>query len=83
MPLCLRGCRFRQLVTVNRFASHGRGPLGRFWFFGSVGDALMRRLSAPLLFVREQRLLSATEWANRSLVTKTCQNLARLMSPLL
>lgn len=32
-------------------ATHGRGPLGRFWF-GSVGDTLMRRLSVPLLFVR-------------------------------
>jgi nucleotide-binding universal stress UspA family protein len=32
-------------------ATHGRGPLGRFWF-GSVGDALMRRLSVPLLLVR-------------------------------
>jgi nucleotide-binding universal stress UspA family protein len=32
-------------------ATHGRGPLGRLWF-GSVGDALMRRISVPLLFVR-------------------------------
>jgi nucleotide-binding universal stress UspA family protein len=32
-------------------ATRRRGPLGRFWF-GSVGDALVRRLSVPLLFVR-------------------------------
>jgi nucleotide-binding universal stress UspA family protein len=32
-------------------ATHGRGPLGRLWF-GSVADALLRRLSVPLLFVR-------------------------------
>lgn len=32
-------------------ATHGRGPLGRFWF-GSVADELMRRLSVPLLLVR-------------------------------
>ncbi|HXG09198.1 MAG TPA: universal stress protein [Gemmataceae bacterium] len=32
-------------------ATHGRGPLGRFWF-GSVADMLLRRLSVPLLFVR-------------------------------
>jgi nucleotide-binding universal stress UspA family protein len=32
-------------------ATHGRGPLGRLWS-GSVADALMRRLSAPLLLVR-------------------------------
>ncbi|MGE3809221.1 MAG: universal stress protein [Gemmataceae bacterium] len=32
-------------------ATHGRGPLGRFWF-GGIADVLMRRLSVPLLFVR-------------------------------
>lgn len=32
-------------------ASHGRGPLGRFCF-GSTGDALLQRLSVPVLFVR-------------------------------
>lgn len=32
-------------------ATHGRGPLGRLWF-GGVADALMRRLSVPLLLVR-------------------------------
>jgi nucleotide-binding universal stress UspA family protein len=32
-------------------ATHGRGPLGRLWF-GSVADALLRRLSVPLLLVR-------------------------------
>jgi nucleotide-binding universal stress UspA family protein len=32
-------------------ATHGRGPLGRLWF-GSVADAIMRRLSIPLLLVR-------------------------------
>jgi nucleotide-binding universal stress UspA family protein len=32
-------------------ATHGRGALGRF-MFGGVADALMRRLSVPLLLVR-------------------------------
>jgi nucleotide-binding universal stress UspA family protein len=32
-------------------ATHGRGPLGRFWM-GSVADVVMRRLSVPLLLVR-------------------------------
>jgi nucleotide-binding universal stress UspA family protein len=32
-------------------ATHGRGPLGRLWH-GGVADALMRRLTAPLLLVR-------------------------------
>jgi nucleotide-binding universal stress UspA family protein len=32
-------------------ATHGRGPLGRLCF-GSVADALIRRLSVPLLLVR-------------------------------
>ena len=32
-------------------ATHGRGPLGRLWH-GSVADALLRRLTAPLLLVR-------------------------------
>jgi nucleotide-binding universal stress UspA family protein len=31
--------------------THGRGPLSRFWM-GSVADALMRRLTVPLLLVR-------------------------------
>jgi nucleotide-binding universal stress UspA family protein len=31
--------------------THGRGPLSRFWL-GSVADALMRRLTAPLLLIR-------------------------------
>jgi nucleotide-binding universal stress UspA family protein len=31
--------------------THGRGPLSRFWM-GSVADALVRELSAPLLLVR-------------------------------
>lgn len=31
-------------------ATHGRGPVGRLWF-GSVADALTRRLSVPLLLV--------------------------------
>jgi nucleotide-binding universal stress UspA family protein len=31
--------------------THGRGPLSRFWL-GSVADALVRRLTAPLLLVR-------------------------------
>jgi nucleotide-binding universal stress UspA family protein len=32
-------------------ATHGRGPLGRFWL-GSVADELVRRVSVPLLLVR-------------------------------
>jgi nucleotide-binding universal stress UspA family protein len=32
-------------------ATHGRGPLGRFWL-GSIADELMRYLSVPLLLVR-------------------------------
>jgi nucleotide-binding universal stress UspA family protein len=32
-------------------ATHGRGPLGRLWH-GSVADALLRRVTAPLLLVR-------------------------------
>jgi nucleotide-binding universal stress UspA family protein len=32
-------------------ATHGRGPLGRF-FFGSVADALVRGASVPVLLVR-------------------------------
>ncbi len=32
-------------------ATRGRGPLGRLWF-GSVADAMMRRLPVPVLFVR-------------------------------
>lgn len=32
-------------------ATHGRGPLGRFWS-GSVADALLRTLEVPLLLVR-------------------------------
>lgn len=34
-------------------ATHGRGPLGRFWC-GSIADVLTRRLSVPLLLVRGQ-----------------------------
>jgi nucleotide-binding universal stress UspA family protein len=32
-------------------ATHGRGPLGRFWF-GSVADAVVRRADVPVLLVR-------------------------------
>ena len=32
-------------------ATHGRGPLSRFWL-GSVADALVRRCAVPLLLVR-------------------------------
>ena len=32
-------------------ATHGRGPVGRY-FFGGVADVLMRRLSVPVLFTR-------------------------------
>ena len=32
-------------------ATHGRGPLSRFWL-GSVADALVRRCTVPLLLVR-------------------------------
>jgi nucleotide-binding universal stress UspA family protein len=32
-------------------ATHGRGPLGRFWL-GSVADEVLRRLPVPLLLVR-------------------------------
>jgi nucleotide-binding universal stress UspA family protein len=32
-------------------ATHGRGPLGRFWF-GSVADTLIQRSPTPVLFVR-------------------------------
>jgi nucleotide-binding universal stress UspA family protein len=32
-------------------ATHGRGPLSRFWL-GSVADELVRRLPTPLLLVR-------------------------------
>jgi nucleotide-binding universal stress UspA family protein len=32
-------------------ATHGRGPLSRFWL-GSVADQLIRRVAAPLLLVR-------------------------------
>ncbi len=34
-------------------ATHGRGPLSRFWL-GSVADQLIRRAAAPLLLVRPQ-----------------------------
>ncbi len=46
--LCAAASAGTDLVVM---ATHGRGPLGRLWF-GSVGDALLRRLSVPLLFVR-------------------------------
>jgi nucleotide-binding universal stress UspA family protein len=32
-------------------ATHGRGPLGRFWL-GSVADEMVRRAPAPLLLIR-------------------------------
>jgi nucleotide-binding universal stress UspA family protein len=35
--------------------THGRGPLSRFWF-GSVADDLIRRVSVPLLVVRPQEV---------------------------
>jgi nucleotide-binding universal stress UspA family protein len=34
-------------------ATHGRGPLSRFWL-GSVADTLVRRLPMPILLVRPQ-----------------------------
>jgi nucleotide-binding universal stress UspA family protein len=34
-------------------ATHGRGPLSRFWL-GSVADTLIRRLPMPILLVRPQ-----------------------------
>jgi nucleotide-binding universal stress UspA family protein len=34
-------------------ATHGRGPLSRFWL-GSVADELVKRATTPLLFVRPQ-----------------------------
>jgi nucleotide-binding universal stress UspA family protein len=39
-------------------ATHGRGPLGRFWL-GSVADELTRVSTAPLLLVRPEQSLPA------------------------
>jgi nucleotide-binding universal stress UspA family protein len=38
--------------------THGRGPVARAWL-GSVADALLRRLSVPLLLVRPQEFAAA------------------------
>ena len=38
-------------VDLVVMATHGRGPLSRFWL-GSVADQLIRRVAAPLLLVR-------------------------------
>lgn len=46
--LCGAASEATDLVVM---ATHGRGPLGRFCFDGTA-DALMRRLSVPLLLVR-------------------------------
>jgi len=44
-----------QALAVNAglvvLTTHGRGPLSRFWF-GSVADELIRRVTVPLLVVR-------------------------------
>jgi nucleotide-binding universal stress UspA family protein len=39
-------------------ASHGRGPLSRFWL-GSVADEMVRRATTPLLLVRPQEAAPA------------------------
>jgi nucleotide-binding universal stress UspA family protein len=46
--LCEQGISGADLVVM---ATHGRGPLSRFWL-GSVADELVRRLRTPLLLVR-------------------------------
>jgi nucleotide-binding universal stress UspA family protein len=38
-------------VDLVVMATHGRGPMGRFWL-GSVADEMLRRLTVPLLLVR-------------------------------
>jgi nucleotide-binding universal stress UspA family protein len=50
-------------------ATHGRGPLSRFWL-GSVADALVRRLPMPILLVRPQEETAnlATEVAVRRIL---------------
>jgi len=40
-------------VDLVVMATHGRGPLGRFWL-GSVADELIRHLPMPVLLVRPQ-----------------------------
>src|SRR5947209_4970021 len=38
-------------VDLVVLATHGRGPLGRFWL-GSVADELIRHATSPLLLIR-------------------------------
>jgi nucleotide-binding universal stress UspA family protein len=45
-------------VDLVVMTTHGRGPLARAWL-GSVADALIRRLSVPLLLVRPQEAAAA------------------------
>ncbi len=48
-------------VDMVVLATHGRGPLSRFWL-GSVADGVMRQLSVPLLMVRPHERVHDLEW---------------------
>jgi nucleotide-binding universal stress UspA family protein len=54
-PAADRLCEFvaEEGIDLVVMATHGRGPLSRFWL-GSVADELVRRMPAPLLLVRPQ-----------------------------
>jgi nucleotide-binding universal stress UspA family protein len=55
-------------------ATHGRGPLSRFWL-GSVADELVRRVSRPLLLVRPDE--TAPDLAQAPEVRAVCGSAAR------
>src|SRR5258708_39641100 len=53
VPTMLGREAFDEHVDLVVMATHGRGPIGRF-FFGSVADALVRNLPAPILLWRAE-----------------------------
>jgi nucleotide-binding universal stress UspA family protein len=64
---CLQEISAEKRIDLVVMTTHGRGPLSRFWL-GSVADALVRRLSVPMLLIHAQE--GATDLAARATIRR-------------